>query len=157
MSIKLTLDLDVDRALLVLAYVQELEHGKARSPAPTTGKDVMDAAKRARKGRSDAGQPRGAYKPRETAEPTPAAPEPAAPPASAQSAPAVSGPAPTAAVAPTQADARAALHALNDVQGKGMDACLKVLKKFDVMRVSDMKAEKYAEFIAACQAEAAAK
>ncbi len=131
--------------------------------------------KPARKPRSDAGQPRGAYKRRGTttgespaSEPdTTAAVDsatvatvrgegsPSNSPAPAEAVSAPQAPAASATVAepaagefPATADgARAALQALNQVPGKGMDACLATLRNFGVQRLSDLKQGDYAKFI----------
>jgi hypothetical protein len=124
-------------------------------------------AKKARKGRSDAGQPRGPYKTTGAAAPeTAGASQPTTPgttastaasaPAAASTTPAA--PAKSSAVEPpqaasapaaaelTEADVRATLGLLNSAPGGGVGACLKAIKDFGYERVSAMPKEKYAEF-----------
>lgn len=87
-------------------------------------------------------------------------PEPEPEPAAEQAPAATEAPARPAgkkAEEPTLADARAALMDLNQAPGKGMVACRKITDRFEVARVSDLKPERYAEFIAACQEEKNAK
>ncbi len=182
MAIKLELELDVDRALLVLAYIQQLNDGKvkpvtAAASAPQEIAQSVSTTARTRKGRADAGQSRGRYKPRGrpdgtalgsvltvppegvvAEQPTPIAVSPkAAAPAQEQRIDKAQESSTPVAAAPTLDDAKKALHALNDVAGKGMDACLRVLQKFGVMRVSDMQPAIYSNFIAACKTEAETK
>lgn len=127
--------------------------------------------KPARKPRSDAGKPRGPYKPRETSTGEPAASEPgytgegipartppaapATPTTSSAPAPAAASSAPTSTQAMPVAEefpatldgARAAMKKLNDTPGLGMDACIASLKAHGVNRISDLPQEKFAEFI----------
>ena len=128
--------------------------------------EVEQQQPKTRKPRSDAGKPRGAYKPRETTTGEPAsdgggqkavtpASQPATPTTSSAPAPATALPtvgenatAPAAEEFPATLDgARAAMKKLNDAPGLGMDACIASLKAHGVNRISDLPKEKFAEFI----------
>lgn len=125
-------------------------------------------AKKARKGRSDAGQPRGPYKTTGAAAPeTAGASQPTTPgitastagsaPAAASTTPAAPAKSsavepPQAASAPAAADwtletVRAEMAKLHALPNKGTTACLAALKHFGTARISDLPKEKYAEFI----------
>lgn len=158
---------------LVRAYGQ---HPIALTPPPSApiGNQQSKPEKPARKPRSDAGKPRGEYKPRATTTGEPAASEPGVQGQDSAVAPLPAAPAtPTqsSAPAPTGSDeksvtrdvpaaegsnpnfpatlegARAAMKRLNDAPGKGMDACIGALKAHGVNRISDLPKEKYAAFI----------
>lgn len=115
---------------------------------------------RARKPRSDAGQARGPYKPRDSvsapvppeAEPgAPSAPvgmavtAPTAPPAAASAAAPQAG-SPGEASDLTVEALRETLGRLQKTPGKGVEACLAAIKQFGVTRISDLPKERYAEF-----------
>lgn len=143
--------------------------------APAVGGET----KKPRKPRSDAGQPRGSYGKKDTdnaalAE-TLRAQQAAQSAAAATQQPQGSSPeetkapsvtaqgarvAPAAAAAPsgklTIADARAALDRINVTPGLGMPACIAHINSFGYARISDVPAEKYAEFIAQADAKIAA-
>jgi hypothetical protein len=131
--------------------------------------------KPARKPRADAGKPRGPYKTNgepaasvpgaadATASAKPEAPATPANSAAPEKAPAEgdkpqpSGVVPaTAAAEPTLDDARAALARINAVPGLGMEACLAHLAEFGTDRITLLKKEHYARFIAAADAKVAA-
>lgn len=183
MSVTLTLNLDLDHSLLVLAYLQQLKEGKdsaaGRSPK-TEAQNALAPVEKAlktkeRKGRADAGKPRGPYKKDVTAggeqSPLQLSPE-----AVAQ----VSSPwpiesAPGIPVASTPADgeggyvaspelagdqkpasideARAALKRLNESDKGGMQACIDALSKFGVSRITSLAEDQYAAFIEAVGAQ----
>jgi hypothetical protein len=141
--IQITFKFDsVDEAQTFLDEVQ----GRQRPQADATADPVPE--KKERKARSDAGQPRGPYKRKESDSPlpseaaapatqTPAETPPAAPVAAATAAPA------TAAL--TIADVRAAMT------GRPTDKNIKLLNKFGYMKSSELPQEKFADFIAACK------
>lgn len=135
------------------------------------GAQVSDYAKPPRKPRSDAGQKRGPHGAKINGEASLAPktvdgstttstiaspPKPAAPPAVAQAQEVKRAESPAAAAALARGitvtqlpeTPKDALRRLNAVKGKGMDACIDALKSFGVTRVSDLPAEKNAEFIA---------
>ena len=126
------------------------------------------AVKKPRKGRSDAGQPRGPYKTTGAAAPeTACASQPttqgrtastvASAPAAASTIPAAPAKSsavepPQAASAPAAADwtletVRAEMAKLHALPNKGTTACLAALKHFGTARISDLPKEKYAEFV----------
>lgn len=103
--------------------------------------------KKPRKPRSDAGQPRGPYKPREeTAAPAQTVPD-AAPAQSA--APAAAAPAPAAPKELTIDDLKAAMTVLS--KKHGIEANMKLLAQFGTEKVSALPKDKYAAFHEAVQ------
>src|SRR5574341_909059 len=162
MSVKVELVFNsVDEAIVAL--------GKIVGTAATVRGETPE--KRERKGRSDAGKPRGPYNkdtttggpspasveqpvaagtsPVASASPTkPAAPEQAAKPAVAPAATAPSGTvaaAPAAAV-PTPEQVQTALEKL--FNAKGFEDCALLLSRYGAKRGKDLKPEQRAEFIA---------
>lgn len=155
-----------DEAMEFLARVQGPSPAPAQPPItvnlmPSTAAEAPQppAAKKPRKPRADAGQPRGEYRHRTTGgagsppagatSPAPQEPEPSTPSAAPAKSPALepsqAAQAPAAADL-TLADLRETLGKLNSVAGKGMESCIAALQKFGVLRVSDLPKEKYAEF-----------
>ena len=126
---------------------------------PTSSSDVINSTeKKPRKGRSDAGQPRGPYKTAGGAGDPPAGATGPAPqgllPSTSSAAPAKSSAVepPQATPAPEAADltlevVRAEMAKLHALPNKGTTACLAALKHFGVARISDLPKEKYAEFV----------
>lgn len=137
--------------------------------------------KRQRKPRSDAGKPRGSYKP--TGEPAASEPQSpsatdsavagsAAPATPTTSTPPQAAPAASSAVAApaagagavvealakklTKDDAFAALSRINAEPGLGMEACRKFMLSLGYNRISDVKEETYADFITKVDAAIAA-
>jgi len=160
-------------AMEFLARVQGPSPAPAQ-PEPLTQPQTVDnaqsqpVAKKPRKGRSDAGQPRGPYKTTGAAAPeTAGASQPTTPgitastaasaPAAASTTPAAPAKSsavepPQAAQAPAAADwtletVRAEMAKLHALPNKGTTACLAALKHFGTARISDLPKEKYAEFI----------
>ena len=179
MKITITQDFDTPKdALAFLARVQgpspapvappaAAAVGVVGQPGPTLPQQQAEqpAAKKPRKGRSDAGQQRGPYKtttggsaasePGQTGSNSVPTPMPAAPVSPTQSAvPAKSSAVepPQAAPAPATVDwtleaVRAEMGKLHAIPNKGTTACLAALKHFGVARISDLPKEKYAEFV----------
>ena len=182
MKITITQDFDTPKdALAFLARVQgpspasvalplaAAAPGVVGQPGPAVQQQTeQPAAKKPRKGRSDAGQPRGPYKTTGAAAPeTAGASQPTTPGTTAStagSAPAAASttsaaPAkssavepPQAASAPTTADwtletVRAEMAKLHALPNKGTTACLAALKHFGTARISDLPKERYAEFV----------
>lgn len=158
--VKLELHLEPHDAILVLDFISQncgetkpTESVAVQQTAPL----IAAATAAARKQRKDKGQKRTPYGPRTgaSAEPAPApAPAPAPTPAPAP-APAPADVKPVASEktdpkALTLDDARAAMKALSDTPGCGMDACIGTLREFGCMRISELGAEHYASFIAKC-------
>ena len=170
MKITITQDFDTPKdALAFLARVQGPSPAPVAPPAAAVAvsapEPVDPNAKKPRKGRSDAGQPRGPYKtttggpaasePGQTGSNSVPTPMPAAPVSPTQSAvPAKSSAVepPQAASAPAAADwtletVRAEMAKLHALPNKGTTACLAALKHFGTARISDLPKEKYAEFV----------
>lgn len=110
--------------------------------------DVVAGAN-ARKPRSDAGQPRAPYKPRAVKEENASPAAPATPAAGEQSTPAAAG---ADAKAPTFDDVKDALQKVHDKAGLGMDSCVKLLQSFGTNRVTGIKPEQFAQFVASARA-----
>lgn len=125
-----------------------------------------------RKPRADAGKPRGPHKSTTTGEPAaseavraansdaetaaaPATPTNSAAPQQTGHSAVSAGEniaAPAAAAADpsklTIDDVRAAIARISGTKGLGMQGCMDILKEFSVLRVTDLKQEQYAKFIA---------
>lgn len=111
--------------------------------------DLPVPVKAPRKGRSDAGQPRGAYKPRSNGGPAASDPGVAEAIIPASSAAPVS-PTPVSDVVPTRftkEEAHAALKRMSVTKGLGTPACIEHLAYFGVQRFSDLPADRYPEFV----------
>ncbi len=175
---KITITQDFDSAEAAAAFIAKVTGqpaepvvtaaaGEGATVSPSPAAPVASG----RKPRSDAGKKREPYGPRTTTgEPPASEPGTVAVDSAAVATPAAKAPppissAPTPPVQPgstpgaesaaeepefpaTLDGARAALKKLNDVPGKGMDACIAALKAHGVNRISDPALqEKYAEFI----------
>jgi hypothetical protein len=157
------------------AKLGDLEPRPAIPVTPTGEVIAQPVVEKTRKPRADAGKPRGPYKTNgepaasvpgaadATASAKPEAPATPANSAAPEKAPAEgdkpqpSGVVPaTAAAEPTLDDARAALARINAVPGLGMEACLAHLAEFGTDRITLLKKEHYARFIAAADAKVAA-
>jgi hypothetical protein len=136
----------------------------------TTATPTPDPVKKPRQRRSDAGQPRGAYKTETTIEERNAAARASVGQPAAAAADEVSGGAtgavaqkpvqPAAAADPnkklTRDDARAALKAIVDCKGLGQLAAIQHLQEHGVVQISLLPEAMYAEFIKKAQAKVSA-
>ena len=145
----------VDEAIVALGKLAGAPSVPSKEAAAAPQGAVTDApATRTRKPRSDAGQERGKYKPRQQEAATDLAAAPKSPPATegvAGAAPSGSPvtedaqPVPVAAPAATRADAQAALEAL--VSGVNLDAGIKLLAEFGTQRLRDLPDAELREFV----------
>lgn len=119
----------------------------ATTPAKRTKKSEAAAASAEPAATPAATQPAQVAETPAPAATTPAATTPAAEPAAAAQ------PAANADIGPQRTDVLAALEALSTK--KGLDSGLAALKKFEAKRISEVKPEKYAEFIQHCKEEGA--
>lgn len=154
---KVTVVLEFDSVEAAVAYLQPPVIVSSSLPAlPAVGPVIGESElpeptppateKKARKPRSDAGQPRGPYKPRDE---SPAAPVPSEQhPATPQEAPGNAPATAPAAAAPSKELTIDDLKAAMTVLGKkhGIEANMKQLKEFGVEKVSVLPKEKYAAF-----------
>lgn len=145
----------VDEAIVALGKLAGAPSVPSKEAAAAPQGAATDAPA-ARKGRSDKGQTRGKYAPRQSEANTGAGGAPAgqdalnaASQASSTEAPPASAPV-EASPAATRAEAQAALEAL--VSGVNLDAGIKLLAEFGTQRLRDLPDEKLGEFVAKAKA-----
>lgn len=140
----------------------------ASQPQVSTAR-TAETPKPPRKPRADAGKPRGPHKANNDGAQAPApqgqaageqqpgsspdtvSPNSAAPQAMVTSTPGGQTLPPAAAADPSKLtidDVRAAIARISGTKGLGMQGCMDILKEFNVLRVTDLKQEQYAKFIA---------